>query len=139
VIYHSLTNLPLIWRQSSTLGCGSGLAGEGIEIMATERRKGERVTFERGIAAHMMGIDGTWRRDCSMEDISETGAKLTVEGSVEGLHLKEFFLLLSSTGLAYRRCELAWVNGDQIGVNFLKPADKKKKAARRASPAAAEV
>ena len=76
----------------------------------------------------MMGIDGTWRRDCIMEDVSETGAKLTVEGSVEGLHLKEFFLLLSSTGLAYRRCELAWVNGDQIGVNFLKPGDKKKKA-----------
>ena len=95
--------------------------------MVAERRKGERVTFERGISAHMMGIDGTWRRDCTMEDISETGAKLTVEGSVEGLHLKEFFLLLSSTGLAYRRCELAWVNGDQIGVNFLKPGDKKKK------------
>jgi hypothetical protein len=111
----------------------------GITIMATERRKGERVTFERGIAAHMMGIDGTWRRDCTMEDISETGAKLTVEGSVEGLHLKEFFLLLSSTGLAYRRCELAWVNGDQMGVNFLKPADKKKKAARRPNPATADV
>ena len=94
-----------------------------------ERRRGERVVFERGIPAHMMAIDGTWRRDCTMEDVSETGAKLTVEGSVEGLHLKEFFLLLSSTGLAYRRCELAWVNGDQIGVNFLKQGDKKKKAA----------
>ena len=99
--------------------------------MAVERRKGERVVFERGFPAHMMGIDGTWRRACIMEDISETGAKLTVASSVEGLHLKEFFLLLSSTGLAYRRCELAWVNGDQIGVNFLKPADKKKKTARR--------
>jgi PilZ domain-containing protein len=99
-----------------------------------QRRKGERVTFERGIPAHMMGIDGTWRRDCTMEDVSETGAKLTVEG----LHLKEFFLLLSSTGLAYRRCELAWVNGDQIGVNFLKQGDKKKKAAKR-GPQAAEV
>ena len=100
--------------------------------MATERRKGERVTFERGIPAHMMGIDGTWRRECTMEDISETGAKLTVEGSVEGLHLKEFFLLLSSTGLAYRRCELAWVNGDQIGVNFLKTGDKRKRPASAA-------
>src|ERR1700744_4874919 len=96
----------------------------------TERRKGDRVTFERGIPAFMMGIDGTWRRNCTMEDVSETGAKLTVEGSVEGLHLKEFFLLLSSTGLAYRRCELGWVNGDQIGVNFLKTGDKKKKARR---------
>ena len=98
-------------------------------MAAAERRKGDRVVFERGFAAHMMGIDGTWRRDCVMEDVSETGAKLTVEGSVEGLHLKEFFLLLSSTGLAYRRCELAWVNGDQIGVNFLRPGEKKKKTA----------
>jgi hypothetical protein len=107
--------------------------------MVAERRTGERVIFERGFSAHMMGIDGTWRRECIMEDVSETGAKLTVEGSVEGLHLKEFFLLLSSTGLAYRRCELAWVNGDQLGVNFLKPADKKKKAARRPGPAVVEV
>ncbi len=94
----------------------------------TDQRSGNRVVFERGIAAQMMGIDGTWRRDCTMEDVSETGAKLTIDGSVEGLHLKEFFLLLSSTGLAYRRCELAWVNGDQIGVNFLKQGEKKKKA-----------
>jgi hypothetical protein len=101
--------------------------------MVTERRKGERITFERGITAHMMGIDGTWRRDCTMEDISETGAKLTVEGSIEGLHLKEFFLLLSSTGLAYRRCELAWVNGNQLGVNFIKTAAKKKRLGRRSA------
>ena len=105
----------------------------GSNAMGTERRKGERVTFERGIPAHMMGIDGTWRRECAMEDISETGAKLSVEGSIEGLHLKEFFLLLSSTGLAYRRCELAWVNGDQIGVIFLRPGDKKKKVVKRGS------
>jgi hypothetical protein len=105
-------------------------------MAGAERRRGDRVVFERGFAAHMMGIDGTWRRDCVMEDVSETGAKLTVEGSVEGLHLKEFFLLLSSTGLAYRRCELAWVNGDQIGVNFLKQGDKKKKAAKRGAEGA---
>ena len=95
--------------------------------MVAERRKGDRVTFERGISAHMMGIDGTWRRDCTMEDISETGAKLTVDGSVEGLHLKEFFLLLSSTGLAYRRCELVRVNGAEIDVQFLKARKKKKR------------
>ena len=100
--------------------------------MVADRRRGERVTFERGINAHMMGIDGTWRRECIVEDISELGAKLTIEGTIEGLNLKEFFLLLSSTGLAYRRCELAWVNGDQVGVNFLKP-ENKKKAARRSS------
>jgi hypothetical protein len=97
-------------------------------VASTNQRSGNRVVFERGIPAHMMGIDGTWRRECTMEDVSETGAKLTVDGPIEGLHLKEFFLLLSSTGLAYRRCELAWINGDQIGVNFLKQGEKKKKA-----------
>jgi PilZ domain len=116
-------------------GCFKGWS----KTMVAERRRGERITFERGIPAHMMGIDGTWRRECSMEDISETGAKLVVEGSVEGLHLKEFFLLLSSTGLAYRRCELAWVNGDQIGVNFLKPGDKKKKPVKRNASQTVEV
>lgn len=28
-----------------------------------------------------MGIDGTWRRDCSMEDVSQTGARLRIEDS----------------------------------------------------------
>jgi hypothetical protein len=96
--------------------------------MATEQRRfGERVVFERGYDAHMMAIDGTWRRACSLLDISEDGAKIAVEGTVGELHLKEFFLLLSSTGLAYRRCELAWVNGEEIGVNFLKQGKSKKK------------
>lgn len=99
--------------------------------MSEHRQKGERVVFEHGFPAHMMGIDGTWQRDCIIEDVSETGAKLTVEGSLVGLNLKEFFLLLSSSGLAYRRCELASMNGDQIGVNFLKHSDKKAKPARR--------
>jgi hypothetical protein len=44
---------------------------------------------------------------------------LHVEDSIEGLDLKEFFLLLSSTGLAYRRCKLVRVAGDQIGIEFL--------------------
>ena len=99
--------------------------------MASERRKSDRVTFERGINAHMMGIDGTWRRNCILQDVSDTGARLTVDGSVEGLNLKEFFLLLSSTGLAYRRCELAWVNGDQVGATFIRQNEKKKAPVRR--------
>jgi hypothetical protein len=41
-----------------------------------------------------------------MFDVSQTGARLCVEVSYEGLDLKEFFLLLSSTGLAYRRCRM---------------------------------
>jgi hypothetical protein len=92
-----------------------------------DQRKAPRVVFEKGFAAHMMAIDGTWRRSCTMEDVSDTGARLTVDGSIEGLRLNEFFLVLSTTGLAYRRCQLAWVNGDQVGVHFLKRDGKKKK------------
>ncbi|MFK4643973.1 tRNA threonylcarbamoyl adenosine modification protein YjeE [Bradyrhizobium ottawaense] len=123
-IYQLLAKTPVFWRRGSRIITG----WSGQMAVKTDQRGNSRVVFERGISAQMMGIDGTWRRDCTMEDVSETGAKLTIDGSVEGLHLKEFFLLLSSTGLAYRRCELAWVNGDQIGVNFLKLGDKKKKA-----------
>ncbi len=93
-----------------------------------EQRKAHRIVFERGFAANMMAIDGTWQRPCTMEDVSNTGARLTVDGSVQDLAMKEFFLVLSTMGKAYRRCQLAWVNGNQIGVHFLKPVEKKKKS-----------
>jgi hypothetical protein len=99
--------------------------------MAFGDRKSERVDFGQGIRVFMMGIDGTWRRDCLMVDVSQTGARLFVEGSLEGLDLKEFFLLLSSTGLAYRRCRMVRLAGDQIGIEFLKPTPAKSKKALR--------
>jgi hypothetical protein len=89
--------------------------------MSPGKRGSERVDFERGIPVYIMGIDGTWRRNCVMFDVSQTGARLCVEGSLDGLDLKEFFLLLSSTGLAYRRCRMVRLAGDQIGVEFLMP------------------
>jgi PilZ domain len=92
-------------------------------------RKSERIEFERGFDVYIMGIDGTWRRDGKMHDVSQTGARLTVNGSLQGIDLKEFFLLLSSTGLAYRRCRMVRLAGDQIGVEFLKPTTEKSKKA----------
>ena len=101
--------------------------------MAYGDRKSGRVDFERGIPVFIMGIDGTWRRDCMMFDVSQSGARLCIEGSFEGLDLKEFFLLLSSTGLAYRRCRMVRVAGEQIGVEFLAREKAKKKSQRRLS------
>ena len=99
--------------------------------MGAERRKGERISFERGIPVQIVDVEGAWQRTCKLEDVSETGAKLTLDGPAEKAELKEFFLLLSSIGLAYRRCELAWQNGDQVGVNFVLQGERKKKPARR--------
>jgi PilZ domain len=99
-------------------------------------RKSERVDFDRGIRVYtIMGIDGTWRRNCLMIDVSQTGARLCVDGALEGLDLKEFFLLLSSTGLVYRRCRLVRVAGDQIGVEFLAPEKVREKSPKRRSTA----
>ena len=58
---------------------------------------------------------------------------LNVEGSIQGLNLKEFFLLLSSTGLAYRRCELVRVNGTEMDIQFLKgrQGNNKKSGSRK--------
>ena len=95
--------------------------------MTEENRGTERVTFSRGYDVCIMAIDGTWRRDCQLNEISDTEATLTVEGSIQGLNLKEFFLLLSSTGLAYRRCELVRVNGAEMDILFLRGKQAKKR------------
>jgi hypothetical protein len=104
--------------------------------MTADAKGPEQVTFSRGYGVCIMGIDGTWRRDCLLNAISDNDANLTVEGSIQDLNLKEFFLLLSSTGLAYRRCELVRVNGADIDVHFLKGKQKKKKSGAPATPAA---
>ena len=102
--------------------------------MAYGDRKSGRVDFERGIRVYIMGIDGTWRRECMMVDVSQSGARLRIEGSAEGLDLKEFFLLLSSTGLAFRRCQLVRMDGDQIGVRFLARDKAMKKSSLKQQP-----
>jgi len=100
--------------------------------MAEDVASGGRVTFGRGYNVWIMGIDGTWRRNCVLTAVSSNDAQLTLESSIEGLNLKEFFLLLSSTGLAYRRCELVKVNGAQIDIRFVstKGTTKKKSSSR---------
>jgi hypothetical protein len=95
--------------------------------MTDNAKRQQPVTFSRGYVVCIMAIDGTWRRGCLLNTISDNDAILTVEGSIQGLNLKEFFLLLSSTGLAFRRCELVRVNGTEIDVQFLKGKNKKRR------------
>lgn len=105
--------------------------GNGIVSISDHRDEnpeGKSVVFERGIEAHIMGIDGTWRCECTMDEVSEAGAKLTINRSMDGMNMKEFFLVLSSTGLAFRRCQLERVNGNKISATFSQKLKKKKQS-----------
>jgi hypothetical protein len=96
-----------------------------------DRRKGApRVVFETPIAGQMMAIDGTWRRTCTVIDVSDTGAQLCVEASAGAID--EFFLMLSNYGQpVFRRCKRVWTKGDRMGVDFdkTKVTDKTMKGA----------
>jgi PilZ domain-containing protein len=93
--------------------------------MRFDSRRALRVRMDHRQPVNLMGVDGTWRRSCVLLDVSTTGAKLEVEGTLDVLQAKEFFLLLSSTGLAFRRCELIWIDGTTAGVHFVNAATKK--------------
>jgi transposase-like protein len=100
---------------------------DAIASMPEEKQKDQHsVTFESLVPVQIMAIDGTWRRRCILKQVSEAGGMLAVEGSVQGLNLREFFLLLLSTGLAYRRCEVDHINGDEMTVAFLRRRGKQK-------------
>lgn len=96
--------------------------------MGYGNRKAERVHFEHRYPVNLMGVDGTWQRTCILLDVSQTGAKLEVDGPLDVLRAQEFFLLLSSRGLAFRRCELVRVDGPHIGVKFVAERRRKGRA-----------
>lgn len=106
--------------------------------MKFDGRKDPRVKMDHRQPVNLMGSDGTWRRSCVLLDVSQTGAKLEVEGTLDVLQAKEFFMVLSSTGLAYRRCELVWIDGTTAGVHFITANSKSKPAAAKASAAQAK-
>ena len=94
--------------------------------MAWGARKADRVRLENKYPVNLMGVDGTWRRSCVLVDVSATGARLEVDGSLEVLKAQEFFLILSSTGLAFRRCELVRIEGPQRrpALSSMPPPDR---------------
>ncbi len=56
------------------------------------------------------------RCECSIADISESGARIVLE---KECNLPDrFVLLLTSSGKARRSCRVVWRNGMTIGVSF---------------------
>lgn len=104
--------------------------------MKFDGRKAARVRMDHRQPVNLMGSDGTWRRSCVLLDVSQTGAKVEVEGTLDVLQAKEFFMLLSSMGLAYRRCELVWIDGTTAGLHFVNTTGGKKKPASAPATAA---
>jgi hypothetical protein len=67
--------------------------------MARGARNSGRVQFQHDHSVTLMAVDGTWRRNCILRDVSTTGAGLEVDGSTDVLRSREFFMVLSSMGL----------------------------------------
>lgn len=45
--------------------------------MTPNKRGARRVAFDPAFTANIMAIVGTWRRTCTVKDVSDTGAKLS--------------------------------------------------------------
>ena len=71
-------------------------------------------------------------RGCIVSDISDSGAKLDVEGA-EDLPDK-FQLLLSGRGGIYRQCCAVWRTNNQVGVQFDRSAGHPKRSKVLPSP-----
>ena len=56
---------------------------------------------------------------CSIADISELGARLTMEHDHEVP--ESFVLLLTANGAAHRHCRVVWRTGLTLGVEFPQP------------------
>ena len=68
----------------------------------------------------------TQPQPCSLSDVSQSGARLTVEHDDA---LPEYFmLLLSATGGARRYCRVVWRTGRELGVHFLRSNEMPRRA-----------
>jgi PilZ domain len=63
--------------------------------------------------------DGSTRRDCTVLDVSEGGARIMVSSPVK--IPREFWLVFSKFGTRRRRCRVAWRSTEQIGVTYVGP------------------
>ena len=71
----------------------------------------------RAVQCHIVAIDGSWRRLCELKEISYSAA--SIKGRLDGISDNEFFVFLWTNGFLCRRCEVASVNGSEVGVRFL--------------------
>lgn len=83
--------------------------------MSREKRKRLRRYLE--YRAHIDFGDGSPLRACLLADVSDSGARLTLD--VPGVMPNRFTLLLAGAGNARRCCSVVWIRGRQLGVRFV--------------------
>ena len=74
--------------------------------MAWGARKADRVRLENKYPVNLMGVDGTWRRSCVLVDVSVTGARLEVDGSLKSSRLRNFSSFYRPR--AWRSGDVSW-------------------------------
>jgi hypothetical protein len=67
--------------------------------------------------AQVQGDDGGPLCSCTMSDVSQRGARLTIDNP--SALPQAFWLLLSADGRVCRRCHVVWRTGTEVGVVFL--------------------
>ena len=88
--------------------------------MTEHEQRREHVRKPLTYCARIVADDGTWTYPCEIFDISAGGARLAIYCPPETPLAQQFHLHLSEIGQAGRDCEIAWRQGNEIGVRFIR-------------------
>ena len=89
-------------------------AREGKRLMFAERRRHTRHAIKR--IAKIATDSGALPRDCTITDISESGARLFTEAFDIP---NSFHLLISGETQVRQACRVVWRLGGEVGVTFV--------------------
>jgi len=76
----------------------------------------QQVRRRRHQSAWITPGDGTANFECRVEDLAQSGAKITVDRAVE---VGSLLYIAFVPGAAARRCEVVWRRGSTLGIRFL--------------------
>lgn len=94
-------------------------------------RKTARVQFEHKHLVNLMGVDRTWRQTLTLLDASESRRQARGRTLPTPPRQKKTFSWFYPPPMAFRRCELVWVNGPHVGVRFITEKTNKKNTRAR--------
>jgi hypothetical protein len=88
----------------------------GDDIIPNRKSRDQRKSTRRSINTRgWIRVDGGFAvRPCSVLDVSDTGARLSIEGDIPS----SFALLLSRDSKG-RNARIKWRRGDKVGVVFI--------------------